>query len=102
MLKSLPRVETVRAARQRRSSGCSVAGSMWFLCPANLQVTSLMKSKTKSPKKTNRPRNVRRATRRANETVALFLGPKLLGELRILMRIASPTSGVTGPIAEAA
>lgn len=24
-----------------------------------------------------------------NETVALFLGPKLLGELRILMRLAS-------------
>jgi len=34
-------------------------------------------------------RKLRRETQAANESVALFLGPKLLGELRILMRLAS-------------
>ena len=35
-------------------------------------------------------RKHRKETQAANETTALFLGPKLLGELRILMRLASP------------
>ena len=35
-------------------------------------------------------RKSRKDTQIANESVALFLGPKLLGELRILMRLASP------------
>jgi len=34
-------------------------------------------------------RKLRKETQAANESVALFLGPKLLGELRILMRLAS-------------
>src|SRR5262245_14089068 len=34
-------------------------------------------------------RKLRKETQAANEDVALFLGPKLLGELRILMRLAS-------------
>ena len=46
-----------------------------------------MNRKSKSNMRT--PRRSRRPAQRANETVALFLGPKLLGELRILMRLAS-------------
>ena len=38
-------------------------------------------------------RKSRKDTQAANESVALFLGPKLLGELRILMRLASPVAG---------
>ena len=38
-------------------------------------------------------RKHRKETQAANETTALFLGPKLLGELRILMRLASPVPG---------
>jgi hypothetical protein len=38
-------------------------------------------------------RKHRKETQAANETTALFLGPKLLGELRILMRLASPVQG---------
>ncbi len=34
-------------------------------------------------------RKLRKETQAANESVALFLGPKLLGELRILMRLVS-------------
>jgi hypothetical protein len=34
-------------------------------------------------------RKLRKETQTANESVALFLGPKLLGELRILMRLVS-------------
>ena len=38
-------------------------------------------------------RKYRKDTQVANESTALFLGPKLLGELRILMRLASPSYG---------
>ena len=41
-------------------------------------------------------RKHRKATQAANETTALFLGPKLLGELRILMRLASPSHSRNG------
>ena len=48
---------------------------------------TLMNRKSKSNMRNQR--RSRRPAQRTNETVALFLGPKLLGELRILMRIAS-------------
>jgi hypothetical protein len=41
-------------------------------------------------------RKARRETQAANESVALFLGPKLLSELRILMRLASNGRGANG------
>jgi len=41
-------------------------------------------------------RRNRKETQAANETTALFLGPKLLGELRILMRLASPSAARNG------
>ena len=41
-------------------------------------------------------RKSRKDTQTANESVALFLGPKLLGELRILMRLSSPVAGRDG------
>lgn len=47
-------------------------------------------------------RKSRKETQAANESVALFLGPKLLGELRILMRLASPAGrDAFGPMKEA-
>ena len=41
-------------------------------------------------------RKHRKETQAANETTALFLGPKLLRELRILMRLASSPPGRNG------
>ena len=41
-------------------------------------------------------RKLRRETQAANESVALFLGPKLLGELRILMRLVSNGRAANG------
>ena len=52
--------------------------------------------KTSNQKLKMKFRKHRRETQAANETTALFLGPKLLGELRILMRLASPASGRDG------
>lgn len=54
------------------------------VCPLK---STRMKNKTQSSMRT--PRSQRRSAQRTNENVALFLGPKLLGELRILMRLAS-------------
>ena len=48
-------------------------------------------------------RKNRLETQAANETVAIFLGPKLLGELRILMRLAAPNGrGACVPAGESA
>ena len=41
-------------------------------------------------------RKNRKEMQAANENTALFLGPKLLGELRILMRLAFPLQGRDG------
>ncbi len=41
-------------------------------------------------------RKLRKETQAANECVALFLGPKLLGELRILMRLVSNGRSANG------
>gem|GEM_PF-6482606 len=41
-------------------------------------------------------RKARKENQAANESVALFLGPKLLGELRILMRLASDGRATQG------
>ncbi len=41
-------------------------------------------------------RKHRKEIQAANETTALFLGPKLLGELRILMRLVAPAHGRDG------
>ncbi|MFM1768936.1 MAG: hypothetical protein RJA22_1465 [Verrucomicrobiota bacterium] len=46
-----------------------------------------MKETPSSDMKTTR--RLTRPSQRTNENVALFLGPKLLGELRILMRLAA-------------
>jgi len=57
-----------------------------------------MKTTSKPSKQTLRMkiRKHRKEIQSANETLALFLGPKLLGELRILMRLASPSYGRDG------
>lgn len=41
-------------------------------------------------------RKLRKETQAANESVGLFLGPKLLGELRILMRLVSNGRSANG------
>ena len=56
-----------------------------FQPAGSIRKPTLMKNKSKSMRT---HRRLRRAAQRTNETVALFLGPKLLGELRILMRLA--------------
>ncbi len=52
--------------------------------------------KTSNQKLKMKFRKHRKETQAANETTALFLGPKLLDELRILMRLASPAPGRNG------
>lgn len=91
-----------RSTRSRFPAGSSLLPDNGGPSAEPARPQNLMKASPSSPMKT--PRRPARPQLRAadlNEDVALFLGPKLLGELRILMRLAANSRNGAAPDASA-